>query len=194
MRGQAEQDARTVLEEARDATDLIWQEAERERVAVEAEAIRLETLRHRSLEQLGRMYGHLESVLDEVRAGIGRVDEDSGDDPEATAALPAARPEAATRPDGEAPAPAEPAEAAKPTPAAAAGGGEQPAPAQPAANPATTQQPAQAAGGGAEAGPGPDGDRGSGDGDTTQRLEQAGAKEQPAGQGAGGAKEASDRA
>jgi cell division septum initiation protein DivIVA len=194
MRGQAEQDARTVLEEARDATDLIWQEAERERVAVEAEAIRLETLRHRSLEQLGRMYGHLESVLDEVRAGIGRVDEDSGDDPEATAALPAARPEAATRPDGEAPAPAEPAEAAKPTPAAAAGGGEQPAPAQPAANPATTQQPAQATGGGAEAGPGPDGDRGSGDGDTTQRLEQAGAKEQPAGQGAGGAKEASDRA
>jgi cell division septum initiation protein DivIVA len=188
MRAQAEQDARTVLEEARDATDLIWQEAERERVAVESEAIRLETLRHRSLEQLGRMYGHLESVLDEVRAGIGRVDEDSGDDPEATAALPAARPEAATRPEGEAPAPAEP---AKPTPAAATGG-EQPVPAQPAADPATTQQPAQAAGGD-EAGPGPDGERGSGDSDTTQRLEQADAKEQPATQGAGGAKEASDR-
>ena len=71
MRAQAEQDARTVLEEARDATDMIWQEAERERIGVEAETIRLETLRHRSLEQLGRVYGHLESVLDEVRAGIG---------------------------------------------------------------------------------------------------------------------------
>ena len=52
MRAQAEQDARAVLEEARDATDMIWQEAERERIAVEAETIRLETLRHRSLEQL----------------------------------------------------------------------------------------------------------------------------------------------
>jgi hypothetical protein len=103
MRAQAEQDARTVLEEARDATDLIWQEAERERVTVEAETIRLETLRHRSLEQLGRVYGHLETVLDEVRAGIGRVEEEED---EATAAAAAAarlgvEPPAAT---GEAPA------------------------------------------------------------------------------------------
>ena len=44
MRAQAEQDARAVLEEARDATDMIWQEAERERIGVEAETIRLETL------------------------------------------------------------------------------------------------------------------------------------------------------
>lgn len=86
MRAQAEQDARTVLEEARDATDMIWQEAERERIGVEAETIRLETLRHRSLEQLGRVYGHLESVLDEVRAGIGRVEEEQEDLHEATAA------------------------------------------------------------------------------------------------------------
>jgi cell division septum initiation protein DivIVA len=86
MRAQAEQDARTVLEEARDATDMIWQEAERERLGVEAETIRLETLRHRSLEQLGRVYGHLESVLDEVRAGIGRVEEETEDLDEATAA------------------------------------------------------------------------------------------------------------
>ena len=86
MRTQAEQDARTVLEEARDATDMIWQEAERERLGVEAETIRLETLRHRSLEQLGRVYGHLESVLDEVRAGIGRVEEEQEDLDEATAA------------------------------------------------------------------------------------------------------------
>jgi cell division septum initiation protein DivIVA len=86
MRAQAEQDARTVLEEARDATDMIWQEAERERLGVEAETIRLETLRHRSLEQLGRVYGHLESVLDEVRTGIGRVEEEHEDLDEATAA------------------------------------------------------------------------------------------------------------
>jgi cell division septum initiation protein DivIVA len=86
MRAQAEQDARTVLEEARDATDMIWQEAERERIGVEAETIRLETLRHRSLEQLGRVYGHLESVLDEVRAGIGRVEEEQEDLDVATAA------------------------------------------------------------------------------------------------------------
>jgi cell division septum initiation protein DivIVA len=86
MRAQAEQDARMVLEEARDATDMIWQEAERERIGVEAETIRLETLRHRSLEQLGRVYGHLESVLDEVRAGIGRVEEEQEDLDEATAA------------------------------------------------------------------------------------------------------------
>jgi hypothetical protein len=86
MRAQAEQDARTVLEEARDATDMIWQEAERERLGVEAETIRLETLRHRSLEQLGRVYGHLESVLDEVRAGIGRVEEEQEDLDAATAA------------------------------------------------------------------------------------------------------------
>jgi DivIVA protein len=86
MRTQAEQDARAVLEEARDATDMIWQEAERERLVVEAETIRLETLRHRSLEQLGRVYGHLESVLDEVRAGIGRVEEEQEDLDEATAA------------------------------------------------------------------------------------------------------------
>jgi hypothetical protein len=86
MRAQAEQDARAVLEEARDATDMIWQEAERERLGVEAETIRLETLRHRSLEQLGRVYGHLESVLDEVRAGIGRVEEEEQDLAEATAA------------------------------------------------------------------------------------------------------------
>jgi hypothetical protein len=104
MRAQAEQDARTVLEEARDATDMIWQEAERERIAVEAETIRLETLRHRSLEQLGRVYGHLESVLDEVRAGIGRVEEEE-DEAEAAAAAaarlgvepPASSPEASPR-------------------------------------------------------------------------------------------------
>jgi cell division septum initiation protein DivIVA len=118
MRAQAEQDARTVLEEARDATDMIWQEAERERVGVEAETIRLEALRHRSLEQLGRVYGHLESVLDEVRAGIGRVEEEE-DEVEAAAAAaarlgvepPASSPEESPRfPEPRRPAPADAAE------------------------------------------------------------------------------------
>ena len=190
MRAQAEQDARTVLEEARDATDLIWQEAERERVAVESEAIRLETLRHRSLEQLGRMYGHLESVLDEVRAGIGRVDEDNAGGPQATATL------AATRPEATSPTPAG---AGKPTPAEAAGGAKQPAPLETAAKAAATaQQTPPAAAGGADAGhaePAPDGERETRDADATERLEQqAGAKDQPDRQGAGGGKEATDRA
>jgi hypothetical protein len=153
MRSQAEHDARTVLEEARDATDLIWQEAERERVAVEAETIRLEALRHRSLEQLGRVYGHLESVLDEVRAGIGRVegDEDGDGGPpvqvphvgELAAALPLASNRPAAPVGGEAPeaagdqpldrqgqptlpeVAAQQAGAAKPSPDAAGGGGGQ---------------------------------------------------------------------
>jgi hypothetical protein len=181
MRAQAEQDARTVLEEARDATDLIWQEAERERVAVESEAIRLETLRHRSLEQLGRMYGHLESVLDEVRAGIGRVDEDIAE-ADAGAATLAARPEA--------PAPATDG-GATPTSAEAGNGAEQPAlletPAkatatQPAA-PATAGQVTPTAGGGRE----------DGGTDAGQRAEQAAAKEEPATQGAG-TKDTTDRA
>jgi hypothetical protein len=191
MRAQAEHDARTVLEEARDATDLIWQEAERERVAVESEAIRLETLRHRSLEQLGRMYGHLESVLDEVRAGIGRVDEENAD-------LPADGQLAATRP--ETPAPAAAAGGAEP---AASGGDEQPAllpaaggasatattaPAPATPNAAPTQQapaapPAEAAG--ARSGQnGP-----ARDADTTQRLEQAGGKHEEGRQDAGTAAE-----
>jgi hypothetical protein len=71
LRAQAEQDARSLLEDAREATDRLWQEAERERVAVEGETGRLEGLRQRSHQQLGRMYGHLESVLEEVRLGIG---------------------------------------------------------------------------------------------------------------------------
>jgi hypothetical protein len=199
MRAQAEHDARTVLEEARDATDLIWQEAERERVAVESEAIRLETLRHRSLEQLGRMYGHLESVLDEVRAGIGRVDEDNVDgDLTVDGQL------AATRPETPAPAaapggaePAAPGGAEQPAlPQTATGGATAtttaPAPATPKA--AATQQapaadPPETAGG---AGSGRDGP--ARDADTTQRLEQAGDKDQAARQAAGtAAKEARDR-
>src|SRR6266511_1871429 len=71
FRARTEREARSLLEEAREATEALWQEAEQERVAVEGETRRLEALRRRTHEQLGRMYGHLESVLDEVRRGIG---------------------------------------------------------------------------------------------------------------------------
>jgi hypothetical protein len=205
MRAQAEQDARTVLEEARDATDLIWQEAERERVTVEAETIRLETLRHRSLEQLGRVYGHLESVLDEVRAGMGRVDEEQ-DEAEAQAAA-AARlgvepPTAAGRP-GE-PAEGDEVAADRPETAAPAEAAEAPAPpagqeqatlpdgsdvtgASEVAGDAETTQPAppattETAQDAADTQPvpqvpaAPDGEGGPGDQEATQRLEPIGGK------------------
>ncbi len=84
FRAQTEDEAHTLLEEAREATEALWQEAERERVAVEGETRRLEGLRRRTHEQLGRMYGHLESVLDEVRRGIGGaqdVDEEAEPEP-----------------------------------------------------------------------------------------------------------------
>jgi hypothetical protein len=73
FREQTEQEARSLLEEAREATEALWQEAEQKWVAVEGETRRLEALRQRTHEQLARMYGHLESVLDEVRRGIGGV-------------------------------------------------------------------------------------------------------------------------
>jgi hypothetical protein len=119
MRAQAEQDARAVLEEARDATDLIWREAQRERVTVEGETRRLEALRSRAYEQLSRMYGHLESVLDEVRRGIGVQPEIDLTD-EGLATVEPAEPVGPV--PGE-PEPAEPVESAEP---------DQPEPAEPA--------------------------------------------------------------
>lgn len=71
FRAQTEETAHSLLAEAREATEALWQQAERERLAVEGETRQLEGLRQRTLEQLGRMYGHLESVLEEVRLGIG---------------------------------------------------------------------------------------------------------------------------
>jgi DivIVA protein len=188
MRAQAEHDARTVLEEARDATDLIWQEAERERVAVESEAIRLETLRHRSLEQLGRMYGHLESVLDEVRAGIGRVDEDSAD-------LQGDGQRAATRPETPAPAAAGGAEQPALLPAAGTGAGATPtAPASTTPKAPASQQ-APAAPSAEAAGSGSGQHAPARDADATQRLEQAGGKHEAGPQDAGtAAKEPRDQA
>jgi hypothetical protein len=83
FRAQTEQEAHTLLEEAREATEALWQQAERERVAVQGETRRLEALRQRTHGQLGRMYGHLESVLEEVRRGIGgaQVEEEAEPDP-----------------------------------------------------------------------------------------------------------------
>ena len=85
FRARTEQEATSLLEEAREATEALWQEAERERVAVEGETRRLEALRQRTHGQLGRMYGHLESVLEEVRRGIGGaqdVDEEEEAEPD----------------------------------------------------------------------------------------------------------------
>jgi cell division septum initiation protein DivIVA len=106
FRAQTEQEARNLLEEAREATEQLWQETERECAAVEGEIRRLEGLRQRTHEQLGRMYGHLESVLDEVRLGIGGaqdVDEEAEPNPaepmtpEPAATRPAAKPAAGGR-------------------------------------------------------------------------------------------------
>jgi hypothetical protein len=88
FRAQTEQEAQSLLEETRAATEVRWQEAEQERLAVEGETRRLQALRARTHEQLGRMYGHLESVLDEVRRGIGA--HDAGEEAEPATADPAA--------------------------------------------------------------------------------------------------------
>jgi cell division septum initiation protein DivIVA len=82
FRAQTEQEARKLLEDAREATDQLWQQTERECAAVEGETRRLEGLRQRTQAQLGRMYGHLESVLEEIRLGIDGaqdVDEEQGE-------------------------------------------------------------------------------------------------------------------
>jgi hypothetical protein len=101
FRAQTEETAHGLLAEAREATEALWQQAERERLAVEGETRRLEGLRQRSHQQLGRMYGHLESVLEEVRLGIGGaqdVEEEAGPEraepvtPEPATAQSAAKP------------------------------------------------------------------------------------------------------
>jgi hypothetical protein len=102
FRAQTEETAHSLLAEAREATEALWQQAERERLAVEGETRRLEGLRQRTLEQLGRMYGHLESVLEEVRLGIGgaqEVDDEANPDP-GEAALPTAAEGKSAAPSG----------------------------------------------------------------------------------------------
>jgi hypothetical protein len=83
FRAETEETAHSLLAEAREATEALWQQAEQERLAVEGETRRLEGLRQRSHQQLGRIYGHLESVLEEVRLGIGGA-QDGEEEAEAT--------------------------------------------------------------------------------------------------------------
>jgi cell division septum initiation protein DivIVA len=73
FRAQTEQEARKLLEDAREATDQLWQQTERECAAVEGETRRLEGLRQRTQAQLGRMYGHLESVRSWRRSAWGSM-------------------------------------------------------------------------------------------------------------------------
>jgi vacuolar-type H+-ATPase subunit H len=77
-RARAEEESRVVLTEARDATNMVWQEAQRERVAVEAEIERLDQLRREVLGQLARVRGQLALVLDEA----DELDEDELDEDE----------------------------------------------------------------------------------------------------------------
>jgi cell division septum initiation protein DivIVA len=70
FRAQTGREARNLLEDAREATEQLWKETERACAAVRGETRRLEDLRRRTHEQLGRMHGHLESVLEEIRLGI----------------------------------------------------------------------------------------------------------------------------
>lgn len=83
FRDQTEQEARKLLEEATEATDQLWKATERECSVVEAETQRLEGLQQRTQKQLGRIYGHLASVLDDIRLGIDDAqtgDEQAGDE------------------------------------------------------------------------------------------------------------------
>jgi vacuolar-type H+-ATPase subunit H len=65
-RARAEEESRVILAEARDATNMVWQEAQRERVAVEGEIERLDRLRREVLTQLAQVRSQLAAVLDDV--------------------------------------------------------------------------------------------------------------------------------
>lgn len=62
----ATEEARTVLAEARDATNVIWQEFQRERVILEGEIERLSALRWDLVNWMERIRGQLDQVLVEV--------------------------------------------------------------------------------------------------------------------------------
>jgi len=65
-RSVATEEARTVLAEARDATNVIWQEFQRERVILEGEIERLSALRWDLVNWMERIRGQLDQVLVEV--------------------------------------------------------------------------------------------------------------------------------
>ena len=98
---QTEREARNLPEDAREATEQLWKETERARAAVQGETRRLEDLRRRTHEQLGRMHGHLESVLEEIRLGIDDahdVNEEQSEPEPAETLTPTSRPLAGGRP------------------------------------------------------------------------------------------------
>jgi cell division septum initiation protein DivIVA len=66
-RGRADEEARTVLAEARDATNVVWQEAQQERSLVEAETTRLQAFRQDMLEHLTDVQARLGGLLADAR-------------------------------------------------------------------------------------------------------------------------------
>jgi hypothetical protein len=66
-RGRADEEARTVLAEARDATNLVWQEAQQERSLVETETTRLQAFRQDMLEHLTDVQACLSELLADAR-------------------------------------------------------------------------------------------------------------------------------
>jgi hypothetical protein len=86
LRARAEQDADAVLEQTRQATEALWQQGERQRLAVQAQIRELQALRQRADDQLRRMYGHLASILEQIHRGIDGIQDLEGEtEPQATA-------------------------------------------------------------------------------------------------------------
>lgn len=93
LRARAEQDAGALLEQARQATEALWEQEERERLAVEAQIRQLQALRQRADDQLWRMHGHLASILEGIHRGIDGIQDLGGEaKPQATAAPATRRP------------------------------------------------------------------------------------------------------
>lgn len=70
-RGRVDEEARIVLAEARDATNLVWQEAQQERSLVEAETTRLQAFRQDMLEHLTDVQARLTELLADARGLSG---------------------------------------------------------------------------------------------------------------------------
>jgi cell division septum initiation protein DivIVA len=70
-RGRVDEEARIVLAEARDATNLVWQEAQQERSLVEAETTRLQAFRQDMLEHLTDVQSRLTELLADARGLSG---------------------------------------------------------------------------------------------------------------------------
>ena len=62
-----------MLEAAKEASEALWWQGERERVAVEAETRELQALWRRTNDQLRGTYGHLASILEQIHRGIDGI-------------------------------------------------------------------------------------------------------------------------